>query len=112
MMNITELGNGVVVTTWATTPDDFVLPDLSGLIPTPTLTKRQLRLGLLDLGVTVQQVSALIDQMPEPAQSRARIEWEDASTYQRSHPLVAQIATALSITEETLNAAWSAAAEL
>jgi hypothetical protein len=80
--------------------------------PTPTLTRRQLRLGLLGLGVTSAQVEGVIATLPEPDRSVALIEWQDASVYQREHPLVAQIGAALGLTTEALDAAWVEAASL
>jgi hypothetical protein len=80
--------------------------------PTPTLTRRQLRLGLLGLGVTSAQVEGVIATLPEPDRSVALIEWQDASVYQREHPLVAQIGATLGLTTEALDAAWVEAASL
>lgn len=79
----------------------------------PALTARQLRLGLLALGVTRAQVEALIAAIPDDtAREATLIEWEYATTYDRAHPLVAQIGAALRLAEQDLDAAWIAAASL
>ena len=79
---------------------------------TPFLTRRQLRLGLLGLGIVSAQVEAVIATLDEPDRSIALIEWQDATTYERGHPLVEQIGTALGLSVEALDAAWSQAATL
>lgn len=76
------------------------------------LTRRQLRLGLLGLGITSAQVEAVIADLDEPGRSVALIEWQDATTYERAHPLVEQIGTALGLTVAQLDAAWAGAALL
>jgi len=79
----------------------------------PTLTRRQLRLGLLQAGITTAQVEAAIEAIPDPmAREVARIEWADATTYERDHPLVDQIGAALDLAPEQIDAMWLAAAAL
>ena len=67
--------------------------------PTPrvpnAVTRRQLRLWLVRHGYTLAQVEALIDALPEPQRTEARIEWQDATQYERGHPLLRQLAGAL-----------------
>ena len=56
------------------------------------VTRRQLRLWLVRHGYTLAQVEALIDALPEPQRTEARIEWQDATQYERSYPLLRQLA--------------------
>lgn len=72
----------------------------------PALTKRQLKLGLLQNGIDPGQVTALINSMPAQQRAVAKIEWEDASQFKRAHPLVVQIGTALGLTPEQMDAMW------
>lgn len=103
--DVEEPTPGVVAYSWETPPPLLVE------MPPPTLTRRQLRLGLLSLGATVTQVETAISALPDAtAREEALIEWQDASSYLRSHPLVAQIAGALGFTAEQIDAAWAAAA--
>ena len=77
-------------------------------LPMPTITRRQLRLALLRLGMTNAQVEAQIATMPGTPFEReaALIEWQDATTYQRDHPLVVALGAALGLTEAQIDNAW------
>lgn len=79
----------------------------------PSLTARQLRLGLIDSGVTPAQVQAAIDAMPAATdREKALVEWEYASAFSRTHPLIASIGTALGLAEEQIDEIWMAAINL
>lgn len=81
--------------------------------PMPTLSARQLRLGMLGLGISQAQVDAAIGAIPdERARAAALIEWEYATTFERSHPLIGGIAAALGMDDEQLDAAWRQAATI
>ena len=60
--------------------------------PPAAVTRRQLRLWLVRHGYTLAQVEALIEALPEPQRTEARIEWQDATQYERGHPLLRQLA--------------------
>lgn len=78
-----------------------------------TLTARQLRLQLLALGVTGAQVEAIIAAIPDATEREAaRIEWEYSTVYERTHPLIAAVASALRMTDAQIDAAWMQAATL
>ncbi|TKT46179.1 hypothetical protein [Rhizobium sp. LC145] len=77
------------------------------------LTARQLRLGLVMNGYAIEQVEAAIDAIENPQdRAVAKIEWEYASTFNRTHPLIAQVGTVLGLTSETIDAMWEAALTL
>lgn len=80
----------------------------------PTITRRQLRLALLGLGMTGAQVEAQIATMPGTSVEReaALIEWQDAATYQRTNPLIVALGAALGLTEAQIDNAWRGAASL
>ena len=82
--------------------------------PMPTITRRQLRLALLRLGMTGAQVDAQIATMPGTPVEReaALIEWQDATTYYRDHPLVVALGAALGLTEAQIDNAWREASSL
>lgn len=66
--------------------------------PVPfSVSKMQLRLSLLEDGHTPDAVSALIDvAITDPIENaKAHVAWNDATEYQRSHPLVISLAPAL-----------------
>ena len=73
----------------------------------PTLTRKQLRNGLLSIGVTSADVEAQIAAIPEPVEREAAmIDWQDTQSYQRDYPLIAQIGAALGLPEEQIDALW------
>lgn len=81
--------------------------------PLAPLTARQLRLGLVLNGFTLAQVEATIEAI-EDTQDRevARIEWEYASQFDRAHPLIEQVGTALGLTPEQIDSMWDQALAL
>lgn len=79
----------------------------------PMLSARQLRLGLLALGVTGVQVEAALQAIPDgTAREAALIEWRHSTSYDRDHPLIADVGAALGLAEHDIDAAWLAAAGL
>jgi len=83
----------VDVQTGAVIEDPTWQPDLPPPpAPPAAVTRRQLRLWLVRSGYTLAQVEALIDALPEPQRTEARIEWQDATLFERGHPLLHQIA--------------------
>ncbi len=54
----------------------------------PTITARQFRLGLINAGITLQEVDDQIALIADPAEKAvAEIEWTYASTFERLHHL-------------------------
>lgn len=77
----------------------------------PALTRRQFRLGMRDLGITSSMIDAgILSITDEDAREIAQIEWEDATSFERLHPMVVMLSTAFEIAPEALDAAWSEAA--
>ncbi|MBX8825237.1 hypothetical protein [Ochrobactrum sp. SFR4] len=71
----------------------------------PPISKRQLRLTLVRNGISLSDLDAAILAMGD----EAIIEWQDASEYRRLHPLLNQVATHLSLTQEQVDAMWQQA---
>lgn len=79
----------------------------------PPLTARQLRLGLVLNGLSLEQVEATIDGIDDPQdRAVAKIEWEYASQFERDHPLLQQVGAALGLTEEQIDSMWEQALTL
>ena len=79
----------------------------------PPLTARQFRLGLVNSGLTTAQVTTAIEAMPAgPDKEAALIEWEYAATFNRVHPLIASVGTALGLVDEQIDAMWVASVDL
>ncbi|WP_376742372.1 hypothetical protein [Ensifer canadensis] len=79
----------------------------------PQLSARQLRLGLLNAGISPSSVSATIAAMPSgPDRDKAQVEWEYATTFNRTHPLIATVGGALGLNDTQIDAMWLAAVSL
>ncbi len=91
-------------------------PEVTPPVPTDylaaPLTRGQLRRGILTLGKTAADVTALINTIPDPVdQEGARIAWEDASYYSYSDPLIVQIVAGLGLNVVDVEAVWCSVAE-
>ena len=76
----------------------------------PSLTPRQLRLGLVNSGFSIASVQSVIDAIGDATtREKAQIEWEFASSYARIHPLITQITAALAINDDEVDTMWAAA---
>lgn len=97
--------------------EEFVADDNAELVafinrepPSPPITRRQLRLTLVRNGISLTDVEAAIASIPDGlAKEEARIEWADASTFDREHPTLLLIAAALGLTEAQVDAMWAEA---
>lgn len=79
----------------------------------PPLSRRRLRLGLLSIGIRAPDIEAVIAAIPDAeAREWAMIEWQDASEYERNHPLIADVAETLHLPAEQVDALWLWAAGL
>lgn len=79
-------------------------PEPVGLMP---VTKRQLRLTLVRNGISLAQVQDAINLIPDGIQKQeAQIEWDDASSFSRTHPTLLLIASVLGLSEAQVDAMW------
>lgn len=79
----------------------------------PPLTRRRLRLGLLSIGIRSPDIEAVIAAIPDAeAREWAMVEWQDASEYERDHPLIADAMAALDLPAEQVDTLWLWAAGL
>lgn len=87
-------------------------------IPTPTpadyrLTRRQVRAAMVLNAIPESAVLSAIDGIADDTErGLARVDWQEAPYYQRSHPLFAQLAPALGLTDAQLDAMWMQAKDL
>lgn len=73
----------------------------------PALSARQLRLGLIANSITLASVQTAIDGIPDvAAREVAQVEWEYATSFDRTHSLIAQIGGALNLSPEQIDAMW------
>lgn len=99
-----------LVAAWQAALADLVEEPVETL---PALTPRQIRLMMLQIGVSESAVEAAIAAIEDPVdRAAAQIEWSWATRYERDHPLVVQLAAALEFEPGELDALWEYAAGL
>jgi hypothetical protein len=76
-----------------------------------SITMRQCRLQLLALN-KLALVDGIIDAMPEPQKSAAKIEWEYAAAVERNSPLVENLGLALDLDGAEMDTLFMDAAKL
>ena len=104
---------GEVAPGWGWDGMSFTPPPPPPPAPVPDITARQLRLWIIGQGRALAEVDAAIGAMPEGVRDVARVEWEYSTTYQRSHPLIEQLAPLFGLaTPAAIDAAFRAAAAL
>ena len=88
-------------------PADPIVP----VVP-QSVTPRQARLALLQIG-KLDAVSAALAAMPDPAQrTAAQIEWEYATVIERNSPLVTSLAAGLGLTATDIDALFETASRI
>ena len=81
------------------------------IIPT-SVTPRQARLALLQIG-KLDAVSAALTAIPDPARrTAAQVEWEYATVIERNSPLVTSLAAGLGLTAADIDALFEAASRI
>jgi hypothetical protein len=70
-------------------------------VPPDTCTPRQLRIALIQTGISPSTIYTKIDAISDPIQKEiARAEWEYALEIKKQHPLVAMMAISLNLTDQ------------
>ena len=65
-----------------------------------SVSARQIRLWLIRQGISIAQVDAAIDAIPDQLQrDSVRVEWDYAPYVERTHPMLPPIAQALGLTD-------------
>lgn len=87
------------------------------VVPTPAIPEsvsaRQIRLWLVQHGISLAAVDAAIDAIPDAVtRDSVRVEWEYAPYVERSHPMLVPLAAALGLTEPQVDQAFVEAAGL
>ena len=68
-----------------------------------SLTSRQLRMQLVLMGVDLSIIDSVIDSLPEPQKSLAKINWEYAGTFERDNGMLKEMIPLLGFSEEQMN---------
>lgn len=96
-------GNVVGLNQSVSMPSDAPVPD--------SVSARQIRLWLVRHGVSLAQVEAAIDAIPDARQrEECRVEWDYAPYVERTHPMLLPLAAALGLTSEQVDDAFREAA--
>ncbi|WP_156936488.1 hypothetical protein [Mesorhizobium sp. LNJC384A00] len=73
----------------------------------PSLSPRQIRLALNDIGITSADVATKL-----AGNEAGTIEWNYATYFKRTHPLIAALTPAFALTEAQVDSLWLYAAEI
>jgi hypothetical protein len=86
--------------------------DLTPPVP-ESVSARQIRLWLVRQGISLSQVDAVIDAIPDQLQrDSVRVEWDYAPYVERSHPMLVPLAAALGLTEQQVDRAFIEASSI
>ncbi len=69
----------------------------------PTVTPRQIRIALVISGFSLETIETVINALPEPDRSIAKITWEYSTEIQRNNPLLSAMAPALGLTSAQID---------
>jgi hypothetical protein len=81
-------------------------------MPDTSVTARQVRTALILSGVTLDQISGILDSLPEPNKTVAKVAWEHSYRFHRDNELVISLAPAVGLTTEDLDNLWVLAKSL
>jgi hypothetical protein len=80
--------------------------DLTPPVP-ESVSARQIRLWLVRHGISLAQVDAAIDAIPDQLQrDSVRVEWDYAPYVERTHPMLVPLAQALGLTQAGIDDAF------
>ena len=72
-----------------------------------SISARQIRLWLINNGISLAQVEAAIDNIPDPLiRETIKVEWEYAPYVERHHPMLVPLAQSLGLTENQIDNAF------
>ena len=96
---------------WSYDGQYFTAPTQAPAIVPQEVTMRQARLALLDAEL-LANVQTAINSLPEPAKTKAQIEWDYSNALQRGNSFVSTLGGALGLDNEALDKLFIAASKL
>jgi hypothetical protein len=100
-----EDGNVVGMNQQAAEPETTTVPE--------NVSARQIRLWLIQHGISLVQVESAISAIPDQLQrDSVKVEWEYAPYVERTHPMLIPLAAALGLTEAQVDQAFIEAARI
>ena len=95
------------------TAEEIELQNIVFEEPIPnSLTSRQLRMQLVLMGVDLSIIDSVIDSLPEPQKSLAKINWEYAGTFERDNGMMQEMIPLLGFSEEQINTIFTEGSKL
>jgi hypothetical protein len=92
--------------------NDFAgIPNIQ-VSPVPSVTPRQMRIALVMYGIPLSTIDNMIDSLPEPNRSVARITWEYSIEFQRNNQLLMTMAPMLGLTSAQIDQLFTIASSL
>lgn len=70
------------------------------------LSSRQIRLGLLAIGISLDAIETILNGLPEPVKSEALIAWEFSNFFERNNDLVDEVGAMLGLTSDQIDDLW------
>lgn len=97
--------------------EDAVWNNGEWLVPPPvipsTVSARQVRIWLIQNGISLSQVDSAIDSIQDPTvRDITRVEWEYAPYIERNHPMLIPLGQALGLTSEQIDTAFIEASNI
>ena len=81
------------------------------LVP-ESVTPRQLRIALFSIGITESIIDAMLNSLPDPTKTIARITWDYSTLIYRNNPILEQMAPSLGFTTQQVDDLFIAAEKL
>lgn len=98
------------VQTGVTSVDNAAAPVFDTNPKLPNLSARQFKLGLVRNGISLTSIETLLNAEPDALiREESTIEWNYASSYERTHPLVTSLSASLGLTAAQVDAMWEVA---
>lgn len=72
----------------------------------PPLSQSQVRISLIQNGFNLIDIDNAINSMTEPDKTKALIQWEFTTIFERNHPFVIQVCSMLGLTDAQLDNLW------
>ena len=89
---------------WRLVGTDFQPPEDSNVALVPlSVTPRQMRTALVLSGISIDSINSVLDDLPEPNRSIAKIAWEFSTAFERNFGLINSMAPLLGLTQEQID---------
>lgn len=96
----------------------FIRNDFNGIpnshgTPVPlAVSPRQIRVALVMSGIPISTIEAMLNALPEPDKTVAKITWEYTIEFNRNHPMLLTLAPLLGLSSAQLDSLFILAATL